>query len=354
MRGSSAAALLLAWFFVPLALVYLASFKEPLYAPRYLIVATPPLLLAASAGLAALRAGRRALGGASGRWVGTAGLTLLTGLSLLATWRASDYPKEDYRSAAEFVLLRSQPGDTVFFEPPYLEYPFEYYYEFRNGGPAELLPLGGPGQDVGVALAAAVPRSGTIWLVNAGHTALVDPHEQAIAWLSARFPRSADLYLPGVHLLQFSVRYLADALPAGATPAHLTFGAGLALKGFQPRPAPGRPGAWDVALYWQAEQRLEQDYHVSLQVFDAAGRKVAQVDGEPLGAGFPTSRFPPGRIVLDDHVLRLPRGAPPGRYAVRLAVYPPGGAPVPANSPDWPGERRQVGLADLTLEQPAA
>ncbi|HEU0167862.1 MAG TPA: hypothetical protein VFS62_08810, partial [Chloroflexota bacterium] len=114
-------ALTLVWLILPLALVYAISLRQPLFSPRYFIVALPPYLLLAAVALAALP---RAAG---------AGLVgMLAAGSVWAVVRANtvpQYAKEDFRLAAHYISQRSQADDVIGLLANYTVYPFEYYFE---------------------------------------------------------------------------------------------------------------------------------------------------------------------------------------------------------------------------------
>jgi hypothetical protein len=80
-----------------------------------------------------------------------------------------------------------------------------------------------------------------------------------------------------------------------------------------------------VTLYWRAQNTPAHDYSTTLQVLDAGGRLIAQVDTQNPG-GLPTSRWGPGLYAVDRHLLALPAGLAPGQYALIAGVYQYGGA----------------------------
>src|SRR5581483_9609383 len=87
-------------------------------------------------------------------------------------------------------------------------------------------------------------------------------------------------------------------------------------------PATARPGeALAVDLLWRAEREPDRDYAIFVHLVDAAGRLVAQHDGEPDGGRFPTSLWTPGEGVTDAHALSLPTDLPAGRYTLLAGAY---------------------------------
>jgi hypothetical protein len=103
-------------------------------------------------------------------------------------------------------------------------------------------------------------------------------------------------------------------------------------------PTPGRlpladygpPRSGDTlhaTLTWQATRPFYRDLKLFLHLLDASGQVIAQAD--PLaGAGasgqgedYFTSRWQPGKLILDDVAISIPPGAPPGSYRLALGLY---------------------------------
>lgn len=112
-------------------------------------------------------------------------------------------------------------------------------------------------------------------------------------------------------------------LPPSAQPAALDFGGVLKLAGWE-QVEPESGNAWQLALYWQAEQPPPADYTVSVrpqrqgQPITAGGQPVIQ-DHPPVWGLYPTHQWRPGEIVRDVYALTLPAGVTPD--AVQIVVY---------------------------------
>lgn len=121
------------------------------------------------------------------------------------------------------------------------------------------------------------------------------------------------------------------AIPAATLPgqptvaAEIEFGDGLRLSGYDLPGQAAAGGSLTVALHWQTERAPLPAYTVSVQVLDAAGRLVAQHDGQPVGGEYPTTVWVKGERVVDRHAVTLPKDLPAGEYAVHVVVYPSGG-----------------------------
>ena len=114
--------------------------------------------------------------------------------------------------------------------------------------------------------------------------------------------------------------------PAGATPSGAAFagldGETLVLHEFAVWPLTAAPGdIIQVRLIWSADAATTRPYKVFLHLLDAAGTVVAQRDGEPAGGSRPTTGWPAGEQITDNHGLALPLGLPAGDYSLRLGLY---------------------------------
>jgi hypothetical protein len=77
-----------------------------------------------------------------------------------------------------------------------------------------------------------------------------------------------------------------------------------------------------IVLYWQVRQRLAVDYTTTVQLFDAAGNKLAQNDGKPGGAFYPTSLWKIGEVLRDAHLLSGVGAGAPVRLLVAMYTGP--------------------------------
>lgn len=78
----------------------------------------------------------------------------------------------------------------------------------------------------------------------------------------------------------------------------------------------------EVTLHWQVVAAAAADYTTTVQLFDAAGEKIAQDDLRAGGAYYPTSLWKPGEVLLDRHRLLLPAGAEPARMLIAMYSGP--------------------------------
>ncbi len=114
-------------------------------------------------------------------------------------------------------------------------------------------------------------------------------------------------------------------------PVRYGVGPDVALVGYrlQPETAP-LTETLKVALYWQAQRAVPEDYTVFVHLVDATGAIVAQHDGPPVGGDYPTSFWAGGETVKDEHELALPAHLPAVDLHLELGLYRPAdGARLP-------------------------
>lgn len=78
-----------------------------------------------------------------------------------------------------------------------------------------------------------------------------------------------------------------------------------------------------LTLYWEALDRLVEDYSVSVKLLDMDGTILAQQDSGPQKGQHPTSRWRPGERIADRHELKIPPDTPLGQYRLQVSLYRP-------------------------------
>ena len=81
----------------------------------------------------------------------------------------------------------------------------------------------------------------------------------------------------------------------------------------------------ELTLYWQAQTRMSESYHVFVHLDSAGtgGQTVAQGDKAPLDGDWPTWAWEPAQPFADHYTVRVPPGVAPGRYSVWVGMYRP-------------------------------
>jgi hypothetical protein len=120
------------------------------------------------------------------------------------------------------------------------------------------------------------------------------------------------------------------SVPSPTSSADITFGGQIRLLGHDMACEQDFSGC-DLRLYWQALTPVDRDYTVFMHLLDANSVIIVQDDAPPGDPFFPTSTWLIGEVIVDDHHLALPAGAPPDLHPVAVGLY------------HWPtGERLQA------------
>ncbi|MGQ9628144.1 MAG: protein O-mannosyl-transferase family [Anaerolineae bacterium] len=105
------------------------------------------------------------------------------------------------------------------------------------------------------------------------------------------------------------------APPPMAHPSGEELGGALRLLGYDWRMENGEGFSMlHLSLYWQAVKKMDFDYAISVrptlagQVIFVEGRLLQRDVPHPVWGNYPTSRWQPGEVVRDDHLIPLPPG----------------------------------------------
>lgn len=105
-------------------------------------------------------------------------------------------------------------------------------------------------------------------------------------------------------------------------PLTASLGGVIALDGFHLDPGAqvkaGLP--LTLTLYWRSVEPAGQ-FKVFVHVLDAAGKIVAQQDGEPVDNLWPTHLWKPGDVVPDERVIATLSSVMPGQYTLKVGMY---------------------------------
>jgi 4-amino-4-deoxy-L-arabinose transferase-like glycosyltransferase len=108
-------------------------------------------------------------------------------------------------------------------------------------------------------------------------------------------------------------------LPPFDFPVGASFDGEIALPGYSLSTS---FGLHSLELIWQAETQPADDYTVFIHVLNTDGTCcVWQSDAMPRGGSYPTSRWLPGEVVVDEYAIVLPEGLPPGEYPLEVGLY---------------------------------
>jgi mannosyltransferase len=195
----------------PIAIVYAVSQFESIFLARYLIVCLPASVLLAAAGIARLRP------------VAQAGMLLLIGILSIGGVHAYyqhdfDVSRDDWRTATQYLLANSQPGDGIFFYTAPGRMTFEYYRLLAGKSPTDpqvIYPASGETMSyrdflvnpLGEVLQNPMPQPRRVWLFLNNHRIRgpMDMGSEAVcAWYGKRYQLVGRHTVDGLDLLLYS------------------------------------------------------------------------------------------------------------------------------------------------------
>ena len=79
-----------------------------------------------------------------------------------------------------------------------------------------------------------------------------------------------------------------------------------------------------VTLYWLGSRHPDKDYKVFVHLRDLADQQmISQHDSDPVYGFTPMTRWEPGELMADEHLLPLSADTPPGTYQLWVGMYDP-------------------------------
>ncbi len=357
-RGHWRTLLLAAYLLVPLGFMYLASLQRPMYNPKFLLLATPALHVLQAGGLAAIGGQYAAVAPPRRRIIGAALATLLLGGAIAASGYALQrlycdprYARDDYRGAVRYIAAAAGPEAAILINAPSQIETVDYYYD----GPLPMIPLAiqRPLQrEVADAeLSEIAARYDQLFCIFWA-TADSDPEGHIESWLAEHAFKTMDRWYGNIRLAVYAVPDEPAPPMAHATDALLgdaQEGVAVRLAGYTlltPEPRSGE--ILQLALYWEAEEKLSQRYTVFAQLLDPRQRIVGQHDSEPAGGRRPTDGWEPGEAILDNHGILIRPGTIPGPHTLVVGLYDAAtGQRLPVQ-----GGGDAITLAEVTVQPP--
>jgi hypothetical protein len=171
------------------------------------------------------------------------------------------------------------------------------------------------------------------WLTDQQLIALTKEYKPwAIASLSGRFdllPHYLDWVKEHYQLVksydeEARIYYLwkYTAPPPIQHPRQEILGQQIRFLGYDLRYPPYEPGGQIyLTLYWQALDRIDEDYTVFTHLLDSEGRLRAQKDNPPVNGLLPTSAWEVGEIIQDRYIIPLSPDLPPDDYRLEIGMY---------------------------------
>ncbi|HET6262330.1 MAG TPA: hypothetical protein VFG99_08850, partial [Chloroflexia bacterium] len=340
------APLVLALWLVPIFVFWLVTLRVPLFQSRYLIMALPPYLVMAGAGLLWLRRMHPLAMGVAAGALGLASLGALVGVNY-----SQEVQKEDWRGAMVYVQDHLRLRDAIIVFPGYLVTAVDTYY--KPGGPGQVpeVPIitnipsmrtQGFGQrELEMALRQAIKGHERVWLITSpGRQKSEDPNNRVQHWLQYNWNTFDTKVFNGVTVYGISFHEVRETwFPGPDYPERHDYPNGLVFEGYiyeiradatQQRDASFFP----LTLYWHTTKRLQEDYIFRVRIKDPSGKVIVDDSAGPLNGYWRTKEWPPGKHIIDYRDLRLPGGLTPGNYTVTLEVHPPGQPDNPLQTVD--------------------
>ncbi len=304
---------------IPIALTAVAVTLAPKFAARYAIVAAPALYVALV--MMAFEALWRRQPVFRVAYIAIlVAAFIFSGREGVRAAQTSWSPQEDARRMAQYLTDRARDDDAIATveDAPYA---LDYYY--KGNTPRWGIHVAFDFEHGARVLNELLARQpGRVWVVL-WHHEFADPTGMVLAELSRRsegepFVRTQ---IPGYTLMRFNLKDWSPvaAIPTPQQPVGAMYGNRLTLTGVDP--FGDEPGALRWIFYWRAEQQLDRDYTVTINLVDTSGRVVATHNQAPSTPWLATAGFPVGVPLRGVTVLDLPKDLAPGEYEVQVRVW---------------------------------
>jgi hypothetical protein len=294
---------------------YLLQLRLPWFFPRYILYVLP-LAIFLILQAAVWSAKRPAL----------AALLLLpiTGLNVYGLWQGwfnPDWERDNYRLVTAAIRDGMGLREKVVINSATFNPAFDRYWP--NSRP-EYQPSSLPIDTTatGAALEQLTSDASGVWLFQ-WSSPISDPDGYVGRWLESHGSEIQTRWFGEITLRHFAIQPGRPAPPANK--AGVSF-EGLRLSGYDGFSRAKRGGDLKGTLSWITDTPTPHDWTRSLRLMDLNGRRVAQLDEEPLGGTIGTSEWRARETVLDEARLRIPTDVQPGTYQLVIGLYEQGGA----------------------------
>jgi hypothetical protein len=128
--------------------------------------------------------------------------------------------------------------------------------------------------------------------------------------------------LHGVTVAQGKVTTRQEPRYSGYTPVDFDLDRQVTLFGYKIDKTEFKAGETiEVALYWQAQKKMTEDYTVFVHLVDEESTIWGQHDSQPVNGYYPTSFWDQDEIVKDEHTFTVSEDTPPGEYQIEVGMY---------------------------------
>lgn len=139
---------------------------------------------------------------------------------------------------------------------------------------------------------------------------------------AAGAPQGVQAFLGEIEVTELKVPAPGEVLPVSPS-INIQMTSEITLRGLSLTPSEAYPGdALTLTFLWEAKEKLHGDYEIFLGFMDSEGN-LTRRRCLPAGKGFPTSRWPPGALVLGKCLLRIPPSAQEGPATILLLSETP-------------------------------
>jgi len=77
----------------------------------------------------------------------------------------------------------------------------------------------------------------------------------------------------------------------------------------------------EVTLYWMALEPLDENLTAFVHLIGPDGKRISQHDGPPAESFSPTTRWEPGEIIPDRHLMPIPEKMPSSPEGLVIGMY---------------------------------
>jgi hypothetical protein len=313
---------------VPVGAMVLIGSVWPIYTDRYTLVAAPNLALVVGLGVAgcAEAVGGRTVWAKFGRVLALVLLAVVSAAplpQLRSMYHDPTYWREDFERAAEYVMQKVDPEDTVVLVGSLQ--PVGHYY--RGPAPVVHFPQRGDsvqdeGEVVAVLSRSVRPGSSVRLVLYSWET--VDPQSLVEGQLRERCEYRGEHWQRETGQRPIRVMNFAGCDGQFAVeprqPTNIVWGDQVALRGIRLVDlAPGNRA--QVVLWWRSLRRPDHDYSVFVHLVDKQGVLITQHDKLPLNAFYPMRAWPQNVDQRDAYLLKLAADADLEGASLLIGLY---------------------------------
>lgn len=327
-----AAALLLGYQILPLALLLTLSLLNPLYnGVRHLLIGLPPFLIFLAGGIIGpfqleAKAGQSKQDRKIWRVLGPV-LAILIVISQLA-WLNEQFTspsliRDDVRGAAEYLNEHAAPNDIVVIHDTLIKFTFDYYYD--GDAPVVAVPdyLERDSASAIETLKKVIEGKDRVWFL-AKPTPRTDFDIEAIPdWLKNNWLLVYEETFPAmwlrVRLEGYDPPAIVQTMPESAISADVFWDNTLRLHGFSIPLDVTSGSPWTMDFYLSQPTGQPEQHTLSLSLVDAQGQVRSQIEK------IITRTYPPASSLVDsltayNHRVIVPPGIPPGDYQLWMSL----------------------------------